>query len=221
VGQLDIRPFSKHRVKTQAIDVAPFWRVVAPPADGAESIAEVGRTTRITIHPGAAFGDGTHETTQLCLQALAALAPRAAPGSGERYARNWRMLDFGAGSGILAIAAAKLGATVDAVEIDDHAIEETLTNARSNGVSDLIRCARSLEGCGTFDLIVANILCSVLLAFAEQLVSRLDRNGTLILSGLVSTDVPEIAARYGALLGTRRPEVYELNDWRALVWRSR
>src|SRR5579863_4346355 len=91
------------RLDGVGVVIAPRWRIV--PMLRADENDE----TRLVIDPGPGFGDGAHETTQLCLQAIAALAPRSPP---------WRMLDFGSGSGILAIGAAKLGAVVDAVEID-------------------------------------------------------------------------------------------------------
>jgi ribosomal protein L11 methyltransferase len=189
------------------VAVAPRWRIVsAPSADESDEI-------RLVIDAGPGFGDGTHETTRLCLQAVAALAPRAGP---------WRMLDFGSGSGILAIGAARLGAVVDAVEIDALASTHGERNARANAVADRIRHARTLEDTrGSFDLVVANILRSVLLEFADPLVALMAPRATLVLSGLVSTDVPQVSARYSSLLGGLRPEIYESGDWRALAWRRR
>ena len=187
------------------IVIAPHWRIV--PTLGADEGDEV----RLVIDPGPGFGDGTHETTQLCLQAIAALARRSGP---------LRMLDFGSGSGILAIGAAKLRAVVDAVEIDAAAGAHGERNARANCVDDQIRHAPTLEGTrGPFDLVVANILRAVLLEFADALVARLGPGATLVLSGLVSTDVPQVSVRYASLLGQEQPEVYERGDWRALVWR--
>jgi ribosomal protein L11 methyltransferase len=187
------------------VEIAPRWRIVSAP--GAERDDRV----ELVIDPGPGFGDGTHETTQLCLQAIAALAPRAA---------GWRMLDFGSGSGILSIGAAKLGAVVDAVEIDALALVHGERNAHANGVADRIRQARTLEETrGPFDFVVANILRSILLEFANALVTRLTPGATLVLSGLVSTDVPQVSARYASLLQDQRPEVYERGEWRALVWR--
>jgi ribosomal protein L11 methyltransferase len=165
----------------------------------------------IRIAPGPGFGDGSHETTRVCLQALAALAPRDRP---------WRLLDFGSGSGILAVAGARPGAVVDAVEIDPRAAAHGEHNAMLHGVSDRVRTTRTLgETLPPFDFVVANILRAVLLDFAGALVDRLAPAATLVLSGLVSTDVPEVSVRYAALLAGERPEVYERGDWRALVWR--
>jgi ribosomal protein L11 methyltransferase len=200
------------------IDIPPAWSIV-PPSDAAtanDAVTAKDVGLRIVIQPGAGFGNGTHETTRLCLQAVSALSPRGG--------KPWRMLDFGSGSGILAIGAAKLGATVAAVEIDELALENAAENARLNAVADRIRYSRTLDGVGgPFELVVANILRGVLLEFADELVTRLAPSGpaTLVLSGLVSTDVPEVSARYASLLGGRRPEVYERGHWRALTWQTR
>jgi ribosomal protein L11 methyltransferase len=174
------------------------------------------RDSPIAIGAGPGFGDGTHPTTQVCLQAIQFLAPRD---------RAWRMLDFGSGSGILSIRAAQLGASVLAVEIDPAAMEHGRSNAGANGVAHRIEHSRTLDAApGPFDLIVANILRAVLLTFAERVAARLSPAGALVLSGLVSTDVPELSARYSPLMDrpgrNARPEIYERGDWRALVWRA-
>ncbi len=190
----------------RSFDVVPRWKILPP-----DGIAGPGALP-LHLVPGPGFGDGRHPTTQLCLQAIAALAPRD---------HAWRLLDFGSGSGILSVAAARLGAAVDAVEIDPRAIEHATQNLHANGVADRVRHHSSLdETIGPFDLLVANILRSVLIAFADVIVARRAPAGALVLSGLVSTDVPELTARYGPLLGGVRPEVYERDEWRALVWRS-
>ena len=80
---------------------------------------------------------------------------------------------------------------------------------------------RSLDDApGPFDLVVANILAAVLVAFADALVARLSPNGALVLCGLVATDVPRLIATYAPKLDGRRPEIYERGEWRALVWRA-
>jgi ribosomal protein L11 methyltransferase len=188
------------------VRVAPRWEVIV--LDGAASADAL--SIRIASGPG--FGDGKHPTTQLCLEALAALAPRG---------RAWRLLDFGSGSGILSVAGALLGATVDAVEIDPGAVEHAERNLRANAVAERVRQVPALDvATGPFDVIVANILRSVLLAHADALVGVLASPGALVLSGLVSTDVPEVSARYARALGGQRPEVYDREDWRALAWRE-
>lgn len=142
---------------------------------------------------------------------MSALAPRG---------RAFRLLDFGAGSGVLSIAGARLGAEVVAVEIDERSIDHARRNLRHNGVADRVTLARRLDEVpGRFDLVVANILRRVLLDTAPDLAARLAPGATLVLSGLVSTDVPEVTARYVNLLGGRRPQSFERGDWWALVWR--
>jgi ribosomal protein L11 methyltransferase len=130
------------------------------------------------------------------------------------------MLDFGSGSGILSIAGAKLGATVDAVEHDPAAIAHSRVNAEANDMSRPISYFRSLdETSGPFDLVVANILRDVVIAHAPTLVSLGAPTCSFILSGLTSTDVPAVCHAYEGLLG--RPEIYDRAEWRALVWRPR
>jgi ribosomal protein L11 methyltransferase len=186
------------------IDVAPSWQIVSH-----DAVARAG-SLPLRLTPGPGFGDGRHPTTQLCLQALAALAPRG---------RTWRLLDFGSGSGILSIAGARLGATADAVEIDPGAIEHARRNLAVNDAAASVRQLTAIDDAmGPFDIVVANILRSVLLSFAKPLVERVAADGALVLSGLVSTDVPEVGSAYARLLGAR-PEVYERGEWRGLVWR--
>jgi ribosomal protein L11 methyltransferase len=158
--------------------------------------------------PSPAFGDGRHETTRMCLQALAVFAPR----------EPFRLLDVGSGTGILSIAAAKLGADAIGIEIDELANVVARENAVLSGVAERVAFHTEWPE-GEFEVVVANILRSVLLLLADEIVARLARGGTLVLSGLVSTDVPEMVACFAPKLGGRRPEVFERGVWRALVWR--
>ncbi len=131
------------------------------------------------------------------------------------------MLDFGSGSGILAIAAVKLGATAFAVEIDPDAVTHAKANAAANGACERIDFQPALEEtAGEFELVVANILRDVLISSAVQLVNRVAPQGTLVLSGLMSTDVPIVQAHYSPLLQGQRPEISARGEWRALTWRS-
>jgi ribosomal protein L11 methyltransferase len=187
------------------IRVAPRWQILPV------GVAADPEAIPIWLEAGMGFGDGSHPTTQLCLQGIAALAPRG---------RAWRLLDVGSGSGILSIAGARLGASVDAVEIDARAIEHAERCRRANGVEDRVRSFSSLaEVRGPFDLVVANVWRAVLLSLCEEVVPLRAPGGSILLSGLVSTDVPEVSVRYSRLLGDQRPEVYERDEWRALVWR--
>jgi len=193
-------------MSSDMIEVPPRWKIIWPD----QPLPEEG--TPIVIQPGEGFGDGSHSTTYLCLQALATYAPRDG--------QAWRTLDFGSGSGVLAIGAARLGATVDGVEIDGPSIVEAEENARLNGVGGQLSFSTSLDDVsGPYDMILANILREVLMKNAEALIDRLAPAGTLVLSGLVATDVPALSARYGELLDGQRPQIFDRDPWRALVWR--
>ena len=193
--------------------VPPSWRILPPWVEqSSESRARHERPLK--INPGAGFGTGTHETTQLCLQGLVETGA-VSPGC--------RVLDFGSGSGILAIGAALLGGQVDAVEIDPLAIDNALENARLNQVQDRIHYSRALATLDSppYDCVIANILKPVLLEFAERLVERLKPGGPLILSGLIESDVAAVEERYSMLLGGRKPRVEALAEWRAVIWEAR
>jgi ribosomal protein L11 methyltransferase len=173
-----------------------------------------GRAT-IFIEPGAGFGTGQHETTRLCLQALAAWR--------ERAGGLARVLDFGSGSGILGIAAAVSGAShVDAIEIDPLTHAAIRANARRNGIADRVHVADALPPApAAYDLVLANIVAAVLLEHATA-VCRCVRRGTdatlsgcLVLSGLLADDVPAVADRYARLLGVG-PLRTALGDWHCL-----
>jgi ribosomal protein L11 methyltransferase len=195
---------------SENVDIPPYWKVV-PPGVGAPAPGVDGSVSLIRIAPGVGYGTGTHETTQLCLLALGFLlrsgfAPRTA-------------LDFGAGSGILSIGAALSGARVEAVEIDERALDHARDNARLNGLETQIDCRTRLsQPAREFDLVFANILRSVLLEYAEDLCRRQSRRGRMILSGLVATDVPDVLARYKPLLAPMGAQVYERGEWRAIVF---
>jgi ribosomal protein L11 methyltransferase len=163
----------------------------------------------IVLVPSHAFGDGRHESTQMCLQALAVFAPT----------RPFRLLDVGSGSGILSIAAAKLGGEAVGVEIDATANLVATENARVSGVTGRVVFDTTWPN-ETFDVVVANILRGVLITLADEITRRRRPAGTLILSGLVSTDVPEIIACYAPRLEGRRPEIFERSSWRTLMWRA-
>ncbi|MFO0727592.1 MAG: 50S ribosomal protein L11 methyltransferase [Myxococcota bacterium] len=189
------------------VDLSPYWRVLpSSPPEPERPGAPI-----LRIAPGQGFGDGSHETTQLCLMAIGYLA--------RTGSRPQRLLDFGAGTGILSIAGALLGARVEAVEIDPRALTEAAENAQLNGVQAAIETRTTLsEPPSSFDLVVANILLPVLLDFAEALAARLSPAGHLVLSGLVATDVPALRARYGPLLPGHAPEIYARGQWRAVVY---
>jgi ribosomal protein L11 methyltransferase len=207
----------------QGVRVPPYWEILPPWRENPEDPS----SRIIRLNPGAGFGTGTHETTQLCLMALAHAIGRG-PGAGERKDPPLRVLDFGSGSGILAIAAGVLGADVDGIEIDPLAIANATENVSLNpGIPGKIRFGKTFAELGLDDpvrvrypIVVANILRPVLIEFAEKLTARLERPGKVVLSGLVSNDLPEIITRYSALLGGSRPQIFERGDWRALVFEA-
>jgi ribosomal protein L11 methyltransferase len=140
-------------------------------------------------------------------------------------------LDFGSGSGILAVALALLGARVDAVEVDTLALANSIENSELNEVREKINFTQALHPLSTsgdpasnlilnYRVVVANILKPVLLEFASQLVERLQPGGVLILSGLIDPDVAPVMEKYSALLPPSFAQVYVLGEWRALVFRK-
>jgi ribosomal protein L11 methyltransferase len=147
----------------------------------------------IRLDPGLAFGSGTHPTTSLCLQWLDDLAVR-----GELQGQA--VLDFGCGSGILALAALKLGAgRAVGVDNDPQAILATHDNAERNGVGDLLTVhSPETEPKAAYPVVVANILASALEALAETLASRVQPGGVIALSGILHGQQDALLTQYAA-----------------------
>ena len=147
----------------------------------------------LRLDPGRAFGTGTHPTTRMCLQWIAH--------HGESPDPPWRrVLDYGTGSGVLAIAAGLFGAVaIDAVDVDHAAIEATRANSAANGV--VVRVGTPALACGRYTLVIANILATPLRLLAPLLASVLDDGGTLLLSGILTRQTDEIRAAYQPWLG--------------------
>lgn len=193
------------------VKIPPHWRILPPWPLPGQTILPHEKVLK--INPGAGFGTGTHETTQLCLQAISENWPNSLA--------QPRILDFGSGSGILSIGAALLGGQVDAVEIDPLANDNARENAVINGVENQIHIQANLSSCLStpiYDLVIANILKPVLLEFATELTQRLAPQGKLILSGLIEKDVQEIQNCYSNLLATRKPLIRALQEWRAIIF---
>ena len=143
----------------------------------------------VTMDPGLAFGTGTHPTTALCLEWLDAHPPRGAA-----------VVDFGCGSGVLALAALRLGAeSASCFDIDPQALTATRDNAGSNGLSEQVRLCDSAAAIAPgADLLLANILSGPLVALAPLFADILAPAGELVLSGLMEQDVPEVELAYDA-----------------------
>ncbi len=166
----------------------------------------------IVLDPGLAFGTGEHPTTALCLDWLA----------GEAPLEGRRVIDYGCGSGILAIAAVRGGATdVRAVDIDPRAVSVTRDNAAANGVAERVQALLpEALGSSRADIVVANILLNPLVALAPRLTALTLPGGWIALTGLLESQARECAAAYerdfefepprcragwALLLGRRRP----------------
>ena len=181
-----------------------------------------GRTV-LTLDAGLAFGSGEHASTQGCLMAFERVAPRVRRGPRDGV----RILDLGAGSGILAMVAAKATRRrVLATDIEPWSVRIAAENARMNGVSRLLRAvladgwrARSVAG-GRYDLVFANILARPLCAMARDLGAHLRPGGTIILAGLLGNQARWVtgAHRRAGLVLERRLDV---GVWTTLVLRRR
>ncbi len=153
-------------------------RHLPPPQPGA---------VNLMLDPGLAFGTGTHPTTALCLQWLDQHPPQ-----------NKRVLDFGCGSGVLAIAALLLGADhADATDIDPQALTATRNNAEANQVSDRVNTYAVQElPSAQYDIVLANILAGPLQELAPQLAEHCKSGGNIVLSGILETQAEKIIEAY-------------------------
>ncbi len=188
--------------------VVPSWRTYEPRPDDIV----------LTLDPGMAFGTGQHETTRMCLEALErAVTPGAS------------VLDVGCGSGILSIAAAKLGARgVVALDIDSDCVRVTRENVSLNGVEAVVRAYNGTVGEGSpldravhaFDVVVANIVAGAIIEMAQPLVDALAPDGLLIASGIIGEreqQTREALERSGARIDSSRA----MGDWRCIEARRR
>ena len=169
------------------VDITPtFWIVPTwhEPPEQARII--------IRLDPGLAFGTGTHPTTRMCLRWIANHGQ-----SNESQTENslGRVLDYGCGSGILAIGAAKHGAIdIDAVDIDDAAVESTVLNAQANNVA--LKAGLPEVVTGVYATVLANILATPLKVLAPLLWSRVAQGGSLVLAGILERQTQELKTAY-------------------------
>jgi len=197
---------------------------------GAHALAnDASGRKKIWIEASEAFGTGHHGTTWGCLMALEYYLRKKDRGPSGPHARlktrgpGFRVLDVGAGSGVLAIAAAKSGAEALAIEIDTRAAAIAAINVRQNKLGPRVRViagdgARYIAG-QQFDLVFANILMRPLIRLAPKLVRALEPGGTLVLSGLLQTQAPLVREAYanrGLILERQIPK----EAWMTLVWRK-
>ena len=158
----------------------------------------------VRLDPGLAFGSGTHPTTALCLRWLDALA-------GEGRLQGQRVLDFGCGSGILALAALKLGAArAVGVDNDPQALIATADNAQRNGMHIDVFMPQD-EPLRTYPIVVANILAIALDALAETLAARVAPGGRIAMSGILAGQEDELLERYDAWFDDLR--IAQQEDW--------
>lgn len=173
--------------------IVPSWHETPDPA-----------AVNLILDPGMAFGTGSHPTTRLCLEWLE-----------RNVSDGCTMLDYGCGSGVLAIAAARLGAgQVAGVDIDPQAVEAARANAERNGVSALF--ADSAEPvAGEYDLVVANILSNPLRVLAPAICAHVRPGGRLALSGILREQADEIIAIYAQWMPLQVADMRE--DWVCLA----
>ena len=174
------------------VDITPdFWIVPTWHELPAEA------TRSIRLDPGLAFGTGTHPTTRMCLRWIARHgATGAAQGSSHPLGR---VLDYGCGSGILAIGAAKFGATdIDAVDIDPAAVESTAQNAAANDV--VLRAGLPDQAQGQYQTVLANILATPLRVLAPLLCGHVAAGGHLVLAGILERQRDELREAYAPWL---------------------
>ena len=211
-----------HTLRTDAIkeeDWAFGWKKYYHAMDIGSRLAivpgweqyETDRTV-ITMDPGMAFGTGTHETTSLCLETLDSLVK-----GGER------VLDIGTGSGILAIAALKLGAAVaEGVDIDPMCVRTAGENARRNGVQDRFTVLvgdLSDKASGQYNIITANIVAAAILSLAPHVPALMAPGARFIASGIIDTRKDEVLTGLRAA-GLEPVEVKEKRGWACIICKA-
>ena len=190
------------RVGTHVV-VRPPWQEYDPEGDDVV----------VLLDPGMAFGTGTHPTTQIALRLLETL---------DIAGRT--VFDVGTGSGIIAIAAAKLGASkADGVDIDAVSVRQAQVNIDLNVARPTVKIWQSAmepteKPLQTYDIVVANIIARVLVEISDQIVGSVGEFGTLVLSGIIDSKEESVVERYRAL-GFDQVERKQMEDWIGHIWR--
>lgn len=174
----------------------------------------------VVLDPGLSFGTGQHPTTSFCLSQIVEELCECCRGH-SHSAESKSFLDIGTGSGILAIAAAKLGfAPIDAFDFDPEAVRIAQENARKNRVSGHIRIVRGditklpKRSAKKYDLVCANLISTLLIAERTRIVARLKTNGTLVLAGILKSEFHLVQEAYEAL-GFRLIASRVEKEWRS------
>ena len=209
-------PYTSETEGVEQEDWQNGWRKYYHPMDVGQRLAVVPswqdyETSRVKLilDPGLAFGTGGHETTNLCLEVL-----------DERVRGGERVLDIGTGSGILAIAALKLGAAVaEGVDIDPVAVRTAGENAALNGVADKLTVLvgdLSDKASGRYDIITANIVANAIMALAPAVPGLMADDAVFIASGIIDSRKDEVIAALEAA-GLAVLEVKEKRGWECIV----
>ena len=174
----------------QRLWIVPSWLAEPDPT-----------AVNIKLDPGLAFGTGTHPTTRLCLEWL----------DGQSIPK--KVIDYGCGSGILAIAAAKLGAEqIECIDTDPQALEATMENGRRNEVANRLKCHLPAQQSGQpVQLLLANILARPLVELAPKLAKLVTVGGDIILSGILEEQCSEVSIAYEPWFKMRPPT--EIEGW--------
>ena len=208
-----------YTVETEGVEQEDWqngWRKYYHPMDIGKRLAIVPswqeydtNRVKLILDPGLAFGTGGHETTSLCLEAL-----------DERVMGGERVLDIGTGSGILAIAALKLGAgSAEGVDIDPVAVRTAGENAALNGVADKLTVLvgdLSDKASGRYDIITANIVANAIISLAPAVPGLMAENATFIASGIIDSRKDEVIAGLEKA-GLAVVEVKEKRGWECIV----
>ena len=182
--------------------VKPTWTKTPPKAN----------KILIDINPGMAFGTGSHETTRLCLKALANILET----DGKKALKS--VLDVGTGTGILAIGAAKVGAkNIIGTDIDPVAVKVARKNVKLNKVSLSLTTRELGKVPGEFNTVFANILAGELMRLADKLTKKVKKGGYLILSGILTTEAKEVRDHFLSEKKFEKYKNYKQGEWSCIV----